>query len=57
MILHYRNKLNQVEINQLGVVATLLDDNIDVSEFELHSRFYIDFLIINLGKDMNPFIP
>ena len=38
-------------------VANVLDSDIVVSEFELQSRYYVQFRINTLGKCMNPFIP
>ena len=34
----------------------MLDYNIEVSEFELQSRYYIHFSTNSFGKDMNPLI-
>ena len=39
-----------------GVEANLLDCDIIVNEFELHSLYYAHFRINNLGKSMNPLI-
>ena len=39
-----------------GVMVKALDCGIVVGEFELQSRYYINFWTNNLGKSMNPFI-
>ena len=38
-----------------NVVANVLDCLIVVSEFELHSRYYVNFWINTFGKGMNSF--
>ena len=40
-----------------GVMVKALDSRIVVSEFELHSHYYINFRTNTLGKGMNPLIP
>ena len=45
-----------MEGNLCVVEANGLDYNIVVHEFELQSRYYVIFWIINLGKGMNSFI-
>ena len=39
-----------------GVMVKSMDCGIIVSEFELQSRYYVDFRANTLGKDMNPLI-
>ena len=38
-------------------MAKILDCDIAVSEFELHSCYYINMGLIPLAKGMNPLIP
>ena len=40
-----------------GVMVKAMDYGIVVSEFELHSRYYVHFLTNTLGKGMNPLLP
>ena len=39
-----------------GVIVKAMDCRIVVSEFELHSRYYVHFRANTLGKGMNPLI-
>ena len=39
-----------------GVMVKAMNCRIVVSEFELHSRYYVHFRTNTLGKGMNPFI-
>ena len=39
-----------------GVVAKVLDNKIIVRRFELHSHYYVPFLINTIGKGMNSLI-
>ena len=40
-----------------GIVANVLDYNIVVSEFELHSGYYIPFRVNTLGEGYEPSYP
>ena len=40
-----------------GVADNVLDCDIDVNEFELHSCYYIHFRLILLGKVRIPYAP
>ena len=41
-----------------GVMAKVLDYDLEVSEFELQSRYYVDFRTNTLGKDVeHPYSP
>ena len=40
-----------------GLMATKLDCDIVVSEFEIQSRYYVHFRTNTPGKDMNPLMP
>ena len=37
-----------------GVMAKVLDCSLEVSEFELQSRYYVHFRINTLGKGIEP---
>ena len=39
-----------------GAVVNMFDRNIEVSEFELKSSYYVHFRTITIGKGMNPLI-
>ena len=39
-----------------GSVVKELDCSLDVTEFELKSRYYVQFWTITLGKGMDPFM-
>ena len=43
-------------VSPLGVVANVLDCNIGVSKFELHSYYDVHFRTNTLGKGMNSLI-
>ena len=45
-----------LNFNRGGVVANVLDCDIEVSEFKLQSRYFVHFRTNNLGKSMNPLI-
>ena len=40
----------------MGVMAKELDCSLKVSEFKLHSRYYIHFWTNTLGNSMNPLV-
>ena len=40
-----------------GLIAKVLDSDLEISEFELQSRCYIDFRTNTLGKGMISLIP
>ena len=40
-----------------GAMVKTIDSRIVVGEFELQSRYYVDFLTNNHGKGMNPLFP
>ena len=42
--------------NPHGVMVSVLDSNLDVSEFKLWSCYYIHFRTDTLGKGINPLI-
>ena len=56
-ICFFRNWIRCSGLSPCGVMAKLLDCDIVLSEFDLHSRCYIHFRTNTLGKGMNPLIP
>ena len=45
-----------MKVSSCSIVVNILNCDIVVSEFELHSRYYVHFRTNTLGKGMNPLI-
>ena len=48
--------LNSIKVNPFSVMAKVMDCDLEVIEFEIHSRFYIPFQTDILDKGMKSLI-
>ena len=50
-------KVQSIIFKKSGVVADMQNRELEVREFELHSRYYVHLRTNTFGKGMNPLIP